>query len=205
MAGSQQRHILNPVSLSFMLMKVPFGERFFLTMLTLLAVSALVAQQKPDPDRPADNMEEYQARYAERIRQTHLAGVYIPAHLDEAVRELEKRTPAASLESYRNAPEDIIVPKLFFGLGRWIIHNWGFYEGSRLSHWFRQQGVYHPDDMARVVMISYHRYLNRKPIELEAQVAVIQERIRKEEEERRKQAKVLHEERRPADADKERR
>lgn len=188
-----------------MLMEFPFIGRWCLLLLGGLATSSLAAQQKPDPDRPADNLEEYRARYDERIRQTHIAGVYIPADLDEALRELEKRTPAESLASYRNAPEDIIVPKLFFGLGRWIIHNWGFYEGSRLSHWLRQQGVYHPDDMARVVMISYHRYLNQKPLELEAQVAAIQERIRQEEEERRKQAKVLHEERRPAATDKERR
>jgi len=181
-----------------MAMNLPHPSRWRILAALLLLGLGLAAQQKPDPDRPADNLEEYQARYAERIRQTHLAGVYIPADLAEALRELEKRTPAESLEAYRNAPEEVVVRKLFFGLGRWIIHNWGFYEGSRLSHSLRQQGVAHPDDMARVIMTSYHRYLNGRPLDLESQIETIQTRIREEEEERRKRARVLHEERRPA-------
>jgi hypothetical protein len=193
------RRTLNIRFRCLMAMSQPLALHLALLLFLTGGSFLLSAQQKPDPDRPADNLAEYQARYAERIKQTHLAGVYIPANLSEAIKELEKRTPAESLDAYRKAPEEVVVRKLFFGLGRWIIHNWGFYEGSRLSHSLREQGIAHPEDMARVIMTSYHRYLNGRPTDLESQVEAIRTRIREEEEERRKRAKVLHEERRPAE------
>lgn len=167
-------------------------------LLTAAGVSVSGQVKDEDPNRPPDNMEEYQRNYEERIAQTHIAGVYIPATLEEALSDLIKLSPPEALDTFRMATEEVVVRKLFFSLGRWIIYHWGFYEGSRLSHHLRSMGIYHPDDMARVIMVSLHRRLNARPLALEEQIAAIQERIRLEEEERRKQAKVLHEERRPA-------
>lgn len=177
----------------------PFGllSSFFL----LLSAACPLVLPAQEPDRPADSFEEYQARYAERIRLTHIAGIYIPASVEEAMVELERLTNEVNLDAFRQAPEDDVVRKLFFSLGRWMTHNWGFYEGSRLSHALREQGISDPDDMARVLMRCYHRHLNQRPLELEEQAAAIRERIKKEQEERRQNARIIRKE--PASGDKE--
>lgn len=172
---------------------IPFGT---LAVLILLMGNPdrLSAQSKEDG--PPDNEEEFKARYQERIKESHLFGVYIPNDLEDAFRELDRLTPEASRSSFQKAPEDVVVRKLFFSLGRWMDHNWGLTEGSRLAEWFRQKGVFVPDDMIRVLIASWHRQLNGRPVELEAQVQAIQERIEKEREARRAKAPVISEERR---------
>lgn len=173
--------------------------RWIVLCIATFVFSAGYAQQEEEPIGPPSTAEEFEAQYAERIKQTHLFDVYIPADLEDAIRELERLTPEASLLSYKNAPEDVVVRKLFFGLGRWIIYNWGFYEGSRLSHFLRESGIYDPDDMARVIMISFHRKLNARPIDFEGQVKTIQERVETERKNRLKEGTVIHEERRKID------
>ncbi|MBK8705690.1 MAG: hypothetical protein IPN33_20420 [Saprospiraceae bacterium] len=84
--------------------------------------------------------------------------------------------------------------KLHFSFGRWIIHNWGFYGGSRFSHFLKGLGIHHPDDMAQFVIVSYHRNLNRKPLDVKAQITYYQEKRAKENEEKLKKGKVLHQE-----------
>ena len=55
-----------------------------------------------------------------------------------------------------------------------MIVNWGFYEGSRLSHFLRGAGLQHPDDMARVILVCFHRHLNQKELNLQEEVAYYQ-------------------------------
>ena len=83
------------------------------------------------------------------------------------------------------------VKKLHFSLGRWIIHNWGFYGGSRMSHYIKELGITHPDDQAKFIILSYHRYLNKKPLQVKEQVAAVLEIQQKKKEERLKKATVL--------------
>ena len=63
--------------------------------------------------------------------------------------------------------------RLHFSLGRWIWHNWSFYEGSRLSVYLNKVGVNHPEDMAQVILITYHRYLNKKPLQVKELATMI--------------------------------
>ncbi len=55
------------------------------------------------------------------------------------------------------------------GLGTWIRNNWGLWEGSRLSVWFQKKGIEHPDIMSGIILTSFWRHLNGKPIGLEEQ------------------------------------
>ncbi len=164
-------------------------------ILVLLVVQG-IAQKVEEPKGPPSTEAEYEVQYAERIKQTHLYDVYIPSDLTDAIKELVRLTPESSRIAYQNAAEDVVVQKLFFGLGRWMIYNWGFYEGSRLSHSLREAGIYNPDDMARVLMVSFHRHLNNKPLDVDSQIKMIQERVENERLEKLKSAKSLHEERR---------
>lgn len=148
---------------------------------------------------PPSSPEEYEARYQERIKLSEIGGVYIPVDLGDAFRELERLAPKESIEFYKGQEEETVVNGLFPKLGRWIIINWGFEGGSRLSHALRQQGITFPEDMSRVIMRSWHRHLVGQPIDLEGQVAIIQERIQAEQAERMQNATLLKEERRKVD------
>lgn len=116
-------------------------------------------------DGPPNSEEEYAAAYARRIQQSELFGVYIPADLGEAFVQLNKLTDAASKETFRRYEETDAVRHFFNSFGRWIIHNWGFYGGSRFSHYLTSLNLQHPEDMAVFTMIAYHRHLNKKPLD----------------------------------------
>ena len=52
-----------------------------------------------------------------------------------------------------------------------IRNGWKLWAGtSKISKFFRDLGVHHPDDMSSIILTSLHRKLNKKPIQLEEQV-----------------------------------
>ncbi len=150
----------------------------------------MAVAQNPDS---AEVLQEH--KYLERIQKEYLFGVYIPANLADAINQLNQLTSKEARETFASRPEAEAVRKLHFSFGRWIIYNWGFYQGSRLSHALKEEfGLSYPDDQARLIMIAYHRVLNQKPLELEA----VAEKFRKYRQERWaeriEQGQLLHEE-----------
>lgn len=166
-------------------------KQFLFLALGLAFSLSLTAQ------RPPETAQEYDKNYRRRIQQEYIYGVYIPSDLGDAFNQLNQLTDRESVQKFRQADEEMAVRKLHFSLGRWIIHNWGFYEGSRLSHSLKQMGLYHPDDMARFVIRSYHRSLNKKPIGAKEQVEALAEARQAAHLQRLTQGEVLQEERKP--------
>lgn len=68
-----------------------------------------------------------------------------------------------------------------------------------MSHHLREQGVYAPEDMSRLIMRSWHRHLNNNPVDLDGQIQIIQERVEQELLKRKKESKVIQETRRKVD------
>ena len=141
--------------------------------------------------------EEFEANYAKRIKEEMLNGVYIPVDLNDAFHELNRLSEQQGLITFKNAPEDSIRRKLHFGLGRWIMTNWGLEEGSRISHYFRLKGVTLPDDMVRIIIVTWHRSLNSRPLKLEEEIAIVKKRMDDEKVQREKDQKVIVIEKRP--------
>ena len=77
-----------------------------------------------------------------------------------------------------------------------MIYNWGFYQGSRLSHYLKGLGLEHPDDMARFMIVSWHRHLNEKPLDIKLQVDYYFKLREQERLERELGKEVIHEEKR---------
>lgn len=128
-----------------------------LAMILMISTCAIMAQdQSPVPSTEA----EAETKYQRNIKKKRINGVYIPRDYKEAIREIKTMSPDESMVKFKSAPEDMVVRKLHFGLGRWIRYNWNFYEGSRLSHSLKEMGVSHPDDMSTFLMILLHRQLN---------------------------------------------
>lgn len=111
---------------------------------------------------------EIEKQFQQRIKKDVINGVYIPQDLAECFQELNKKISEESKRKFKAMSEADAATKLHFSLGRWIWYNWSLYEGSRLSVYLNKVGVHHPEDMAKLVIISYHRYLNKKPLEVKA-------------------------------------
>jgi hypothetical protein len=153
------------------------------TFCSLMVVMAF-GQQPMNTNKPRSNKPE--DVYNWRILQEELDGVYIPADIAECFIELDKKISVDSKAKFMAADELTVMRQLHYSLGRWIWYNWGFYEGSRLSVYMNKVGVKQPEDMADFIIVAYHRYLNKKPIEPAQLVAFFIERKKREEAEREK-------------------
>lgn len=146
------------------------GKYFSLAL--LFAASVQLAAQDPPSTR-----EEFEKNYGRRIQQEYLNGVYIPSDMEDAFQTLNELIDDESRKKFKNMAEEDAATKLHFSLGRWIIHNWGFYEGSRFSHYLRSKlSLSYPDDMAQFVIVTYHRNLNRRPLEIQSLVSHYREK-----------------------------
>lgn len=131
----------------------------------------------------------FEERYERNIKKSRINGVYIPKNLDEAMSELLALSSDEAIAKFIAGEEEVVAKRLHFGLGRWMIYNWNFYEGSRFSHYLKEKGIHHPDDQARFVIVSLHRQLNQKDINEEGQILAFQVAREKERLERIKVVK----------------
>lgn len=161
-------------------------------MFLLVAVSGLLAQEGP-----ANNEKEFEKQYQQRIRMEKLNGVYIPKSLDDALLQLDKLTTTEAKVKIKAIPEDSVCMRLHARLGQWMIMNWGFYGGSRLSHYLRSAGITYPDDMADFLLLGWHRKLNGKPVGVKELATGFKEKRKAEFEKEKKKRKVVKEEKRP--------
>lgn len=145
--------------------------RSSIILLSFFLIAPLFAQFDGPPNTP----EEYRKQYQWRIAQEELNGVYIPANLDQALEELDRLTDEDSKISFAALPEDQAYRRLFHSLRLWIISKWGFDGGSRLTYLFHSLKLTHPDDLAELIIVSWHRKLNDKPIEMKASIERILE------------------------------
>lgn len=118
----------------------------------------------------AQLIKEADSTYQSNILKSRINGVYIPKDLDDAFAELDRLSPPEALDKIRVEDENYIAQKLHFGLGRWMAYNWNFDEGSRFSHYLKGLGLFYSSEMIDFILISYHRYLNKKPQDIEVRV-----------------------------------
>ncbi|MEM1327376.1 MAG: DUF6794 domain-containing protein [Bacteroidota bacterium] len=158
----------------------------FLFLATAL-LSTQVAFSQPDS-------LDAEGRYQWRLTQTKLNGVYIPKDLNDAFSELSRLIEAPSKQKFKTALEEVVKHKLHFSLGQWMMVNWGFYEGSRLTAFLNELGLYHPDDMARFLIVSYHRSLNRTSLDVRNLVTELSTKRDSLRRDRLLQGEVIYEE-----------
>jgi len=174
-------------------MTKPFAFYSFFPTLLMFLLTGFI-QTANAQDGPPDTEEEFEAQYRQRITKDRLNGVYIPKNLDDALLQLDKMISPESQQVIKAIPEDSVCMRMHGRLGMWIILNWGFYGGSRLSHYLKSAGVTFPDDMADFIMLAYHRRLNGKPYAIKELAPQFREKRKKEHEESLKKGKVIHEE-----------
>ena len=104
-----------------------------------------------------------------------LRGIYIPKDLEDCFTQINSFWNDSTKIKVKNWSEEEFSANAHFGFGMWMRNNWQLWGGSRLSKFFNELGIYHPDDMSGIVLNSYHRHLNDKEIRLEEQVKYYQE------------------------------
>ena len=159
--------------------------------LSILILTLVFGSITPAVSQIADTEHAFDSLYAIRIQQEEINGVYIPVDLEDSFRELERLSSSEALEKFKSAPEDIVRDKLPLGLGRWISVNWGFYLGSRFSHYLRGLGLEHPDDMTRFVIVSFHRHVNDQDLRIQEQIDAFADLREQERQERAKRQEVV--------------
>lgn len=146
--------------------------RLALFLQLLLGSNLLTAQFSGPPN----NQAEYQKQYQWRVKQERLYGIYIPKSLDEAMLEMDRLTDEVSKKKFAALPEEVAFRKLFHSLRPWIVQNWGLEGGSRFSRLFEPLQLRHPDDIAELVVVSWHRHLHSKDRDFKALVEQIRQK-----------------------------
>ena len=115
---------------------------------------------------------------------------YIPFDLDDCIQEFDKIFADSSKVKIKAMTEDDFTARMHLNFGMWIRNNWGLWKGSRLSKFFNEKGIYHPDDMSGIILDSYYRYLTGQDIKLAEQIRNYQdywEKTKKQELDRRQE------------------
>ena len=133
---------------------------------------------------------EDQARYTTDT----LRGVYIPRDLEDCFRQIDSFWNDSTKLKVKQWSEDEFSARAHLGFGMWMRNNWQLWAGSRLSKYFNDLGVNHPDDMSGIILDSYHRYLNENEIRLDEQVLFYRNYWKKAEEDAVKEQQQAFEE-----------
>ncbi len=98
----------------------------------------------------------------------------LPRNLKEAISYLNNDWNFLEKIKFKNQPEDEAVTSLHFSTGLWIRNNWIYGDrDTSLVNYFHRIGIYAPDDISSIIVTSFHRQLNHKPLDIDGQVKPI--------------------------------
>ncbi|MEO1054375.1 MAG: DUF6794 domain-containing protein [Bacteroidota bacterium] len=129
--------------------------KYILSLLVCLISFHSIAQQK---DQKLDSID----------------GVYIPVDLYDCFEQINSFLGDSTKQQVAKLSDEDFAGRSHFGLGLWMRNNWSLWGGSRLSKYFNDLGIHHPDDMSGIILDSYHRQLTGKKIELKKQIKYYQ-------------------------------
>lgn len=116
-------------------------------------------------------------REEDKVRFTtdSIRGVYIPKDIEDCFKQIDSFWDDSTKVKVKQWTEDEFSGRVHMGFGMWMRNNWQLWGGSRLSKYFNDLGIYHPDDMSGIILKSYHRYLTENEIKLEEQIKYYQD------------------------------
>ena len=126
-----------------------------------LLISAFGCTSQPPPTKPTANSPTTPTTSA-------TDEAYIPRDLDDCFATLDRMLNPEDREQIRTG--EIMPIEMHHGLGRHLRNEWGLWAKSRLWHYFHAMGLSHPDDMSGVILDSYARHLQHKPLRVEEQI-----------------------------------
>ncbi|GAB5400643.1 MAG: hypothetical protein Aureis2KO_22280 [Aureisphaera sp.] len=101
-----------------------------------------------------------------------LRGYYIPKNLQDAISVLDRMySDSLKLEITKLTEKDYVYGNYRFGMGLFMRNNWQLWGGSRLSHFFRENKIGHPESMSVVILESFYRYLKGEDMRFQEQIS----------------------------------
>lgn len=93
-----------------------------------------------------------------RLLSSKIEGTYIPKDLDEAIDSLDSFIPQEDKRYIADSLSlDDFIGDAHMGVGLWMRNEWCLWSGSRLSHYFNNLNVFHPDDMSGIILAAYYK------------------------------------------------
>ncbi len=105
-----------------------------------------------------------------RFTTDSLRGIYIPKDINDSFIQINSFWSDSTKTMIKEWSEDTFIGNVHLGFGMWMRNNWQLWSGSRLSKYFNDMGINHPDDMSGIILRSYHRNLQNSDIKLEEQI-----------------------------------
>lgn len=102
-----------------------------------------------------------------------------PKNLEECFDVLKSKLKQEEI-AFIKANADNVV-SLHHSLGQKLRNDWGLWGDSDLNRYFGNLGICHPDDISSIILHSFHRHLNDKPLELEQLIEKYQDYWKKQE------------------------
>lgn len=130
--------------------------------------------------------DKWQAENKVKFTTDSIGGVYIPKDIEDCFKQIDSFWNDSTKVKIKQWTEEEFSGRAHHGFGMWMRNNWQLWGGSRLSKYFNDLGIYHPDDMSGIILDSYHRYLLGKEIKLEEQIKFYQDYWKKEKEQNEK-------------------
>ena len=93
-----------------------------------------------------------------------------PTTLTEAIEALDCLFSTAIKNYAREWSEEKWIAKTHHSIGRQIRNDWKLWVGSKLSKWFNEIGIDHPDDMSGIILTTYYRKIHDLPRKLGEQI-----------------------------------
>lgn len=104
------------------------------------------------------------------VEESSAPSIEIPVNLEACFISIKEIMREGEINKFKEGSEKEATAFYHFGFGRWMRNNWGLWSGSKLKDWFVERGLHHADDMSGVILVSFWRHLNNKPIDLEGQI-----------------------------------
>jgi hypothetical protein len=104
------------------------------------------------------------------LKADSINGVFIPKDIFECFHQINLFWNDSTKLEVKKLTEKEFLGNTHFGLGMWMRNNWGLWSGSRLSEYFNNLEIYHPDDMSGIILTSYYRFLIGEEVQLNDQV-----------------------------------
>lgn len=101
-----------------------------------------------------------------------LDGEYIPKDLEDCIRQIDLWWSDSVKQEIKGWTEDKFLGTTHHGFGTGLRNGWQLWGGSRLSKYFNQLGINHPDDMSGIILTSYYRRLVGKDLDVAGQIEV---------------------------------
>ncbi len=97
---------------------------------------------------------------------------YIPDNLDQAMAYFDFSWTASSKTKFKQLTEAQMIARCHLGFGMWLRNSWGLWRGDTpIYKYFDKLGISYPEDISSIILVSYHRYLNKRKIKLKQQIA----------------------------------